>query len=111
MVRKSKTTSEGQKPTTNASLSTGNKKNGKKNRIEPREAALAAAQYYQNVTGYPGQGASIEEIELSDDGARWRVTLGLQTSIKGLLLGPKEYKSFEVDAYTGEVLSMKIRQL
>lgn len=85
------------------------KKRHKKERIAPRDAAVAANEYYTRLTGYEGD-ASIEEIELTENGKRWRVTLGLRV-MPVVTFGPKMYKLFEVDAYTGEVLSMKIREL
>ncbi len=85
------------------------KREDKRERISPREAARAAARYYHELTG-AGQQGSVEEIELSQDGNRWIVTLSfLDTSLA--FMGPKKYKLFEVNAYTGDVLRMKIREV
>ena len=84
------------------------KQQEQKQRISPQEAVAAANRYY-NALSAVGQTATVEEMELNDDGTRWLVTLGLQDSPFGLT--PRMYKIFEVDAYTGEVLSMKIRQI
>ncbi len=84
------------------------KRQEKKQRISPQEAAAAASRYYNALTGL-GQAATVEEMELNDDGTRWLVTLGLVDSPFGF--AAKTYKVFDVDAYTGEVLSMKIRQI
>ena len=83
------------------------KESEKKQRIAPRDAAAAAGKYFGELTGTQ-QALSVEEIELSEDGRYWFVTLGFSLSY---LIGPKSYKVFKVDAYTGEVLSMKIREL
>jgi hypothetical protein len=62
----------------------------------------------------------LEEVELSDDERTWHVTLGWTdpavtgTALPGLLTGPglpRIYKTFEVDADTGRVRSMKIRDV
>ncbi len=86
------------------------KKTVKKERITPRDAASAASMYFNEVAG-PPTSLTIEEIELSDDKMFWLVTLGY--SRPGLPFyvgtGATDYKVFKVDAYSGEVLSMKIR--
>lgn len=74
-------------------------------RIAPRDAAFKASQYYLEVTNSPVQ-PSIEEIELSEDERFWMLTLGYE---EGPFGGHKAYKVFKIDAYTGEVLSMKMR--
>jgi hypothetical protein len=62
----------------------------------------------------------LEEVEMSDDGREWKVTLGwLEPAVSrnGLIVNggvhrlPRVYKRFEVDAETGTVKSMKIRDL
>lgn len=64
----------------------------------------------------------LEEVELSSDERYWEVTLGwLEPAIRsvgGNFLGntsiqkhPRVYKLFRVDAATGEVKSMKIRDV
>lgn len=62
----------------------------------------------------------LEEVELSDDGRQWKITLGwVEPAVAkpGLMINgavqklPRVYKLFEVDAETGAVSSMKIRNL
>jgi hypothetical protein len=54
----------------------------------------------------------LEEVELSDDGSQWFITLGYSTSVDGLgIRSVRDYKIFTIDAITGEVKSMKIREL
>lgn len=84
------------------------KQEKKKERISPREAATAASRYYNELTN-SAQLGSIEEIELSEDENRWIVTLGFLDTLAAF--GPRVYKLFEVDARTGEVLSMRIRNV
>ena len=80
-----------------------------KQRIAPREAAIAANSYYNEVTGQSQQ-ATVEEIELNESDERWRVTLGF-VALGIMPFGPKIYKIFEIDAYTGKFISMKIREI
>jgi hypothetical protein len=86
--------------------------------IDARTAASAAAAYfkelYVNVRAY-----SLEEVELSEDGSHWLITLSFEipaTSGAGNVLlsfqPPKtKFKVFTVDAKTGKVVAMKIRKL
>lgn len=62
----------------------------------------------------------LEEVELSEDDTRWNITLGwLESTVRGIdiLIStdkrrlPRVYKLFEVDAKTGEVTAMKIREV
>lgn len=76
-------------------------------RISPREAAHAAVQYYAELTGQTPS-ATVEEIDLSKDERYWNVTLGLTGDMPALF--SRKYKLFQVDARTGEVRSMKIRE-
>jgi hypothetical protein len=85
--------------------------------IDVRAAAQAAGAYFQdlypNVTSF-----SLEEVELSEDGNYWQITLSFEISQKsGMLVSlpfqpPRtKFKVFKVDARTGKVLAMKIRKL
>ena len=57
----------------------------------------------------------LEEVELSEDGRYWLITLSFPAppnSINSILGGGgRQYKIFKVNTDTGEVLSMKIREL
>jgi hypothetical protein len=62
----------------------------------------------------------LEEVELSGDGRLWNVTLGwVEPAVMqpGLVLNgsvqklPRIYKLFEVDAESGKVNAMKIREI
>jgi hypothetical protein len=88
----------------------------KKPKVDARAAASAAAAYfkelYPNVTAF-----SLEEVELSEDGTHWSITLSFEiqpTQGLGMLAfqPPKtKFKVFKVDAKTGRVVAMKIRKL
>jgi len=58
----------------------------------------------------------LEEVELTDDKAHWFITLsyeGVSNSVASSLLVGKSvrYKIFKLDAETGDVISMKIRDI
>ena len=88
----------------------------KKERISAKDAALKAKQYYQDVTDNYGD-VQLEEIELSEEGKTWLITLGLYESSEVPYLLSKglsktvSYKIFTIDAYSGDVISMKIRPI
>ena len=89
-----------------AKRKTMSKKKTTKRRLTARDAARAASGYYRDLTETHDR-PTLEEIELNESGDRWLVTLGVY--LEGVPFGERGYKRFEVDAYTGEVLSMKIR--
>lgn len=78
-------------------------------RISPREAAQHAQDYLLAVVD-PVENVGIQEIELDDEEQFWFITLSYYTRA-GFGMLQREYKIFKVDAYTGEVKSMKIRQV
>jgi hypothetical protein len=52
---------------------------------------------------------SLEEVELSDDGQIWFVTLGVTNPLESWTTGKKDYKVIAVDQ-DGQVKSMKLRE-
>lgn len=81
--------------------------------IEVKQAVQAARAYAENVLDRPSP--TVDEIERESYCNRdaWKITLGFAT-FAGLglkLKESKEYRSFFVDAETGEVLAVKIREL
>ena len=85
-------------------------------RIDVRQAANAAMDYFKSL--FPTvRRFSLEEVELSEDGKHWLITLGFEVpksspDVDALFLPPKtKYKVFKVDVRTGRVLAMKIRSL
>lgn len=100
----------------------GKKKQTKKNRIDVKDAAKAAAEYFVEL--YPDTQYSdlmLEEVELSEDEKHWLITLSYASQPpashpSGLeKLFPKQdsrkYKIFKIDTATGKVEAMKIRKL
>ena len=80
-------------------------------RISPKEAVIAATKHFTEVTGITS-GVSVEELELTEDAKYWIVTLGYIEPARTLAFtGPKSFKTFKIDATTGDVLSMKIREV
>jgi hypothetical protein len=83
----------------------------RKSEIGPKEAALAARDYFADVAQYDGE-AILEEIERSSDGEHWLVTLGYHAKFLDEFVNEeKQYKLFQVDCRTGEVVSMRIRSV
>lgn len=87
-------------------------------RIDARAAASSAAAYFKEL--YPNVVSfSLEEVELSEDGSHWLITLSFEIPANPRLGGvlvqfqpPKtKFKVFKVDAKTGKVVAMKIRKL
>ena len=92
--------------------------------IDVRNAVGAAQRYFgslQDVIGYPTEDLRLEEAELSEDKEHWFITLGFirpvdkTSNYLGDLITTRnyerEYKIFKIDATTGEVQSMKIREV
>lgn len=73
-------------------------------RLNAKQAVEIARKYISELTGRDASEFSVEEVELSDD--KWMITLGY---LKTIYSSGKEYKIFGIDAYSGEVLFMKIR--
>ena len=86
-------------------------------RIIVKEAVIRAIQFLATVQeSNPPEDVTVEEVELSDDGLFWLITIGFfpsGSSIAAITGGGtyKQYKIFKVDASSGEVISMKMRDL
>ncbi len=86
-------------------------------KIDAREAAGAAFQYFKQLF-LPAEveSVSLEEVELSEDGKHWLITLGYEFRPKSGIaaaFGPPKtkFKVFKVDTRNGRVVAMKIRKL
>ena|SRR5665213_2598289 len=86
-------------------------------RIDVRQAASAAAAYFKELY-HTVISFSLEEVELSEDGSHWLITLSFDINANpglGALMAfqpPRtKFKVFKVDAKTGKVIAMKIRKL
>ena len=85
--------------------------------ISVRDAAKNALNFYKDI--YPDiSGELIEEVEFDSAHQHWLITLsfpvGYEPQSISNIFQPKierKYKTFQVDAETGKVVSMKIRTL
>lgn len=94
-------------------------------KIDARGAVMAAKKYFddlQELIGNTLQDILLEELELSEDKKFWLITLGFNRPvhktknplIPEIMPSPeykREYKLFKIDSETGEVQSMKIREV
>lgn len=91
-------------------------------RVEPpptinvKDAVAIAIQYFTELFQHPFSDLALEEVEMSDDGRLWLVTLGFQMPQTGSPLAalsgtPRLYKIIKVDAVSAEPKSMKVRKL
>jgi hypothetical protein len=81
--------------------------------VSPKEAVDAAMAHFAEITGIT-DGVVTEELETTGDGKYWLVTLGFRDKVGPRaysLTEQKSYKQLKVDASTGRVLSMKVREL
>jgi hypothetical protein len=89
----------------------------KRKMISLKEATMTAMTFVADT--FPGSQPRLEEIELSDDGAYWHITVSFyrgpaQSSFAASFGGPSEYRDYKrvtIDANAGNVKSVKIRQL
>ena len=83
--------------------------------IDVKEATQRARDYL--LSFFPdAEKVQLEEVELTDDKAYWFITLsyeGVSHSVASSLLVGKSvrYKIFKLDAESGNVISMKIRDI
>lgn len=91
-------------------------------RLDVKQAAKLALEYFKELYSIgPFMDVALEEVEMSDDGGYWMITLGFDApkssktaSPLADALGPRfvrKFKIFKVDARTGKVVSMRIRKL
>ncbi|HAG85777.1 MAG TPA: hypothetical protein DCL61_32720 [Cyanobacteria bacterium UBA12227] len=91
-------------------------------KIDVRGAVMAAKQYFQSLQDMIGQQLQdlrLEEVELSEDKQFWFITLGFdrpanKNSLLKDIVPPnyeRVYRIFKIDSESGEVQSMKIREL
>ena len=85
--------------------------------VDAKEAVKRAIAYLQGLNAPATvNDLELEEVEKSDDGKYWLITLsysGVPGGLASLTGEPRELKSkqFKIRVQTGEVLSMKIRQV
>ncbi|HWM92781.1 MAG TPA: hypothetical protein VN493_18600 [Thermoanaerobaculia bacterium] len=73
-----------------------------------KDAVKIAYDYVKDF--YQDHTLSLEEVELSEDGRFWYVTLGVTNPLEQWSSGRKDYKVVTVDIQTGQVKSMKLRE-
>ena len=81
--------------------------------IEVKAAANAAVAYLKQIFEEANT-IQLEEVEISDDEKYWLITLSFDQKDKygnSYSNRSRKYKTFKIDATTGNVLSMKIREL
>lgn len=85
--------------------------------IDIKQAANNAVAY---MTGLPNLKADsdtirLEEVELTEDDKFWLITLSFvdraAATLQNVFSPARQYKTFRIDAETGDIRSMKIRQL
>jgi hypothetical protein len=78
------------------------------------EAANKAVEYLRSLYS-AADNILLEEVDSSEDSKYWNITLSYQIFEKNVLGGwavpQKKLKVFKIDAKTGNVLSMKIREV
>jgi len=87
--------------------------------FQVQDAVESAARFARNVLGNERTaGLQLEEVDLGrhNDRDAWHITLSMFrpspfASVTPNPRAPRDYKIFTVDKETGEVLSMKIREL
>jgi hypothetical protein len=83
--------------------------------VDVKEAAQRASDYFADLYGEQGVlNVQLEEVELTDDGKFWLITLsypGPREPGTFTVYPKKKYKVFKIDAKTGDVKSMKIRKV
>jgi hypothetical protein len=80
--------------------------------ISVKDAAAKAVAYFGDVYGSQFGNVMLEELEREGD--YWLITLGYDLPSIAALYGgkaPRGFKVFKIDASTGEVVSMKIREV
>lgn len=80
--------------------------------ITVKEAAKRAVEYFTELYGNQFGHVLVEEVERA--GSYWHITVGYD--LPSILpqfsgQGPRGFKAFKINAGTGEVVSMKIREV
>ena len=82
--------------------------------IDVKKAVAIALQYFRELVQGQYADLELEEVELSEDGKFWLVTLGftrlMSGSLEAIVAPPtRAYKVIKLNATTGEPAAMKIR--
>ncbi len=82
--------------------------------IPVKQAVAHAVDYAQEMLGDRAQGVLLEEVESAGTSGNetWLITLSMpRRDVFAAFSTAREYKTFAVSKDTGEVISMKMRQL
>lgn len=82
--------------------------------LDVKEAANIALKYFSDLFKGKYENLALEEAELSDDSKHWNITVGFNVPNSTSFFDvskTRNFKIFSIDAASGDVLSMKIRNL
>lgn len=83
--------------------------------LNVKEATEKAWNYLLELYGNRISNLQLEEVELSEDGGHWLITLSYNpASHFDVVMNPKinrDYKVFKINSNTGDILYMKIREV
>ncbi len=80
--------------------------------IDVKQAVGIASQYLISLYGADiAPSVQLEEIELSEDARYWYITLSFAEKLPSFVNPRKNYKLFKIDGSSGQVQSMKIREV
>lgn len=79
--------------------------------IGVKEAVHVASQYLVSLFDTAPSDVQLEEVELSEDEKYWYITLSFRQGPLAAILPGKTYKLFKINADTGQMQSMKIREV
>ena len=83
--------------------------------IDVKQASKLAIEYFTTLFENKYSNLTLEEVEVSEDGKYWYITLGYDIDKPFSVTLPlrktgREYKRFKIDVESGKVLSMQIRK-
>jgi len=84
--------------------------------VDVKEASKLAIKYFASLYEDKYCNLNLEEVEISEDGKYWYITLGYDIAMSFSDALPlkkigREFKRFKIDIETGKVLSMQIRKI
>ncbi len=81
--------------------------------IDAKKAVMIAIDYFKDVYGGSSSGLQLEELEMTEHENHWLVTLSYVENPLAAFTGEpsRSYKIFKISRETGQVVSMKIREI
>lgn len=84
--------------------------------LDVKQASKLATEYFASLYENKYHNLNLEEVEISEDGKYWYITLGYDIERPFSVALPftktgREFKRFKIDIETGKVLSMQIRKI